>query len=68
MIQHFKFKPLYENSPLPGWIVNFYNDRIYYEVVYNQDGSLNCLVPEGAELSEDIKKDIHALMSFHVYD
>ncbi len=67
MIQHFKFKPLY-NSKLPGWQLNFYNKSIYYEVIYNSDGSLTCVSPKDMVLDEPLEKEIQALMAFHVYD
>ena len=67
MIQHFKFKPLY-NAQLPGWQLNFYNARTYYEVIYNADGSLTCITPTNAVIDEQLAQEIQALMAFHVYD
>lgn len=68
MIQHFKFKPLFENTALPGWHISFYHDRVYYEGAYKADGTIECIVPKDEQFTDQIKKDIHGLMSFHVYD
>ena len=69
MIQHFHYKPLFENSQLPGWLITFYYKQQYYKAEYNKDGTIKWL---GLKPSEEelvaIEKMIHELMLFHVYD
>ena len=69
MIQHFHFKPLFENSVLPGWAISFYFKQQQYKAEYKKDGQINWLngKPSSEEL-EHVEKAIHELMLFHVYD
>lgn len=67
MLQHFKFKPMFENTQLPGWDISFFykNERITGE--YHPDGSI--IWRSKAPQDEDaIKTMIHELMLYHVYD
>ena len=69
MIQHFKFKPLFENTQLPGWAISFYYKQIKYNADYLKDGQIkfgNTIPPE--EDRATIEKMVHELMLFHVYD
>ncbi|AIY04809.1 hypothetical protein Plano_0844 [Planococcus sp. PAMC 21323] len=67
MLQHFKFKPMFENDQLPGWDISFFykNERIAGE--YHPDGSIvwKSKTPQD---EETIKTMIHELMLYHVYD
>lgn len=67
MIQHFSFKPLFENSQLPGWSISFFYQRERYSAEYLKDGVIqwNGAIPPN---EEDVKKMIHELMLYHVYD
>jgi len=69
MIQHFHFKPLFENNILPGWAISFYFKQQLYKAEYNKDGSITWLgeAPANNDLPT-VEKMIHELMLFHVYD
>ena len=69
MIQHFKFKPLFENSQLPGWAISFFYKRERYSAEYLKDGSIKFIgtKPSSTDLPE-VEKMVHELMLFHVYD
>lgn len=67
MIQHFSFKPLFENTQLPGWTVSFFYLRERYSAEYLKDGTIQWTGPTPPN-EEDVKKMIHELMLFHVYD
>lgn len=67
MIQHFSFKPLFEHQQLPGWSISFFYKQNRYEGIYKQDGTIkwNSITPPD---EEQVKKMVHELMLFHVYD
>lgn len=67
MIQHFSFKPLFDNTQLPGWTISFFYKRERYAAEYEKDGSIKWVgtIPPD---EENVKKLIHDLMLFHVYD
>ncbi|EAZ87699.1 YheE [Bacillus sp. B14905] len=67
MIQHFSFKSLFENTQLPGWTVSFFYQRERYSAEYLKDGTIQWTGPTPPN-EEDVKKMIHELMLFHVYD
>ena len=69
MIQHFKFKPLFENTQLPGWAISFFYKQVKYSAEYKKDGSIKFIgqTPDESELLQ-VEKMIHELMLFHVYD
>lgn len=67
MIQHFSFKPMFENSQLPGWIVTFYYKQIKYSAQYKKNGEIEWLNDPPSD-KEKVEKMIHELMLFHVYD
>ena len=69
MIQHFSYKPLYENTQLPGWALSFFYKQKRYQAEYKKDGGIRYIGE--APASEDrpsVEKMIHELMLFHVYD
>lgn len=69
MLQHFQYKPLYENKQLPGWKVQFYYQKQRYECVYHQDGKIEWSSSEPpVQMQEKIKIQIHEFMLFHVYE
>lgn len=69
MIQHFSFKPLYENAQLPGWALTFFYKQKRYQAEYKKDGTITFIgdIPLQEQLA-DVEKMIHELMLFHVYD
>ncbi|RHW36597.1 hypothetical protein D1B33_09325 [Lysinibacillus yapensis] len=69
MIQHFQFKPIFENRVLPGWIVSFYYKQQPYKAEYKKDGEIQWIgaKPTDEELL-NVEKVIHEYMLFHVYD
>ncbi|MGM9944001.1 MAG: YheE family protein [Lysinibacillus sp.] len=69
MIQHFSFKPLYENTQLPGWALTFFYKQKRYQAEYKKDGTITFIgdAPLQEQLA-DVEKMIHELMLFHVYD
>lgn len=67
MIQHFSYKPLYANTQLPGWNISFFYQQCRYEADYLKDGSI-VWHGETPQDEDTVKKMIHELMLFHVYD
>lgn len=69
MIQHFSYKPLYENTQLPGWALSFFYKQKRYKAEYKKDGVIRYIgeAPLPEDLA-DVEKVIHELMLFHVYD
>ena len=69
MIQHFQFKPLYENTQLPGWALSFFYKQQRFNAEYKKDGTISFIgnAPSAEDIAQ-IKKTIHELMLFHVYD
>ena len=69
MIQHFKFKPLFENSQIPGWAISFFYKQQRYNAEYKKDGGIVFIgeAPTADELA-GLEKMIHELMLFHVYE
>ncbi|WP_019412559.1 YheE family protein [Paenisporosarcina sp. TG20] len=68
MLQHFSFKSMYENNQLPGWTFSFFYKQTRYSGDYLQDGSINWTSSSTPPDEETVKKMIHELMLFHVYD
>lgn len=67
MLQHFKYKSMFENTEIPGWTFSFFLKNERYTGEYLSDGTINWngqTPPEEAQA----KKMIHELMTFHVYD
>lgn len=67
MLQHFSFKPLFENKQIPGWSISFFFKQTRYTGVYEADGMIKW-IGEVPDDEETVKKMIHELMLFHVYD
>ncbi|BCB02905.1 YheE family protein [Bacillus sp. KH172YL63] len=69
MIQHFQFKNMFENTQLPGWTFSFYFGGTKYAGNYHKDGRIEWTGPVPAEEKEEsLKKQLHELMLFHVYE
>ncbi|PTY81288.1 DUF5342 family protein [Heyndrickxia sporothermodurans] len=70
MIQHFKYKSLYKNQQLPGWYISFYHQKEKHEGVYHPDGKIEWTSSYSfdTETEKNVKKQIHELMLYHVYD
>lgn len=66
MIQHFSFKPLY-NESLPGWVITFFYKRERYQAEYDKDGEIRWLHDTPPD-EQQVKTLIHELMLFHVYE
>jgi hypothetical protein len=67
MVSHFQWKPLFKQ--LPGWKIRFYSKGVFYEAIYNKDGSLEWNGTKPPEQDYPVlEKEIHELMLFHVYD
>ncbi|MFD1927002.1 YheE family protein [Sporosarcina siberiensis] len=67
MLQHFSFKPMFENADLPGWTFSFFFKNTRYTGEYLKEGDINW-IGETPPDEEKLKKMIHELMIFHVYD
>lgn len=69
MISHFQFKSIYQNKQLPGWTFSFYFQRQKFSGIYHQNGDIAwTTAPPKLEENENLKRQIHELMLFHVYD
>lgn len=69
LIQHFQYKNMYENKQLPGWTFSFYFSGMKYEGNYHKNGNIEWTgnIPP-ANKEEDLKKQLHELMLYHVYE
>ncbi len=67
LLQHFSFKSLYDNKQLPGWSVSFFYKQQRFAAEYEPDGTIKW-IGETPSDEEAVKKMIHELMLFHVYD
>lgn len=67
MITHFRFKPMFENTQIPGWIVSFYYNQKSYKAEYSKDGNIEWIGEIPGEI-EEVEKKVHELMLYHVYD
>lgn len=67
MLQHFSFKPMYEHTQLPGWTFSFFFKNKRFTGEYLPDGNINWNGETPPE-EDSVKKMIHELMTFHVYD
>ena len=67
LLQHFVYKPMFENTQLPGWTFSFFLNNIRRTGEYLPDGEIKWT--NGTPPNEDkVKKLVHELMIFHVYD
>ncbi len=67
MLQHFQYKSMFENSQIPGWTFSFFFKTKRYAGEYLQDGTIKWTSETPPE-EDNVKKMIHELMTFHVYD
>lgn len=67
MLQHFSYKPMFDNPQIPGWTFAFLYKNTKYHGEYLQDGTINWLSGTPSEEAY-VKKMVHELMTFHVYD
>lgn len=69
MIQHFSYKPLFENSQIPGWSIRFFFKNERFAAEYYKDGRIHFIgnAPQQDELA-NVEKMVHELMLFHVYE
>ncbi len=67
MLQHFSFKPMFDNTQLPGWTFAFFFRNTRYTGDYLPEGAI-VWTGETPPEEENLKKMIHELMIFHVYD
>ncbi|KIL46853.1 YheE family protein [Jeotgalibacillus campisalis] len=71
MIQHFHYKPMFENTQLPGWTFTFLYQGQQINGIYHKTGDIEwtnqCVFHNNNEENK-IKKQLHELMLYHVYD
>jgi hypothetical protein len=69
LITHFQYKPLFENSEMPGWHLSFYFQKLKYTGIYYRNGEIEWTssIPEQTSAAA-LKAQIHELMLYHVYD
>lgn len=67
MLQHFSYKPMYDNKQLPGWTFAFFFRNTRYTGDYMPEGEIRWNAEAPPE-EDNVKKMIHELMTFHVYD
>ncbi len=58
---------MFPNKNLPGWTFSFYHSGMRYDGNYHKNGEIEWTghIPPA---EEDLKKQIHELMLFHVYE
>ncbi|KXH79308.1 DUF5342 family protein [Sporosarcina sp. HYO08] len=67
MLQHFRYQPMYINTKLPGWTFTFMLQNERYEGEYASDGIITW-VGKTPPNEDNVKKMIHELMTYHVYE
>ncbi|SIT90813.1 hypothetical protein SAMN05428946_2524 [Edaphobacillus lindanitolerans] len=67
MLQHFTYKPMFGDGRLPGWTFSFLYKNTRYSGDYKQDGTI-AWTGDTPPDEEQVKKMIHELMTFHVYE
>ncbi|KIL45583.1 YheE family protein [Jeotgalibacillus soli] len=71
MIQHFHFQPMFENKQLPGWTISFTYEGQRISGIYHKTGSIEWTSEphfHSEEAEQAVKKQIHELLLYHVYD
>lgn len=58
---------MFENTQLPGWTFSFFFKNKRYKGEYLPDGKIHWIGDTPPD-EADVKKMIHELMTFHVYD
>jgi hypothetical protein len=66
MLQHFSYKPMYAGS-LPGWTFSFFHKQERFTGDYMPDGTIVWTSGTPSD-EENVKKMVHELMTFHVYE
>lgn len=66
MLQHFRFNPMFTGN-LPGWTFSFFYQNQRFSGDYLPDGDINW-TSEAPSDEDNVKKMIHELMTFHVYE
>ncbi|WJY27687.1 MULTISPECIES: DUF5342 family protein [Sporosarcina] len=67
MLQHFKVQPMFAGGQLPGWTFSFHLGPDRYTGDYLPDGTIRWTgsIPDD---EDKVKKMVHELMIFHVYE
>lgn len=67
MLQHFRYQSMYVNTQLPGWTFTFFLQNERYAGEYASDGTITWVgkIPSN---EDSVKKMVHELMTFHVYE
>ncbi|PAE18310.1 hypothetical protein CHH80_22365 [Bacillus sp. 7504-2] len=68
MITHFQHKPLYDNQNMAGWRFSFYFNKEKHTGIYQANGIIEWTSSIKIADKEALIKQVHELMSFHVYD
>ena len=71
MIQHFHFQSMFENKQLPGWTFSFTFEGQQISGMYHKTGTIEWTSTHSFSTEEEennVKKQIHELMLYHVYD
>jgi hypothetical protein len=69
MITHFQYKPIYQHQQLPGWTFSFYFQKQKITGIYLPNGVIEWTTNLQSSVDEALlKKQIHELMLFHVYE
>ncbi|TDL35406.1 hypothetical protein E2R51_06765 [Jeotgalibacillus sp. S-D1] len=71
MIQHFHYQSMFENKQLPGWLISFTYEGQRISGIYHKTGNIEWTSPplfRDQEAEENVKKQLHDLMLYHVYD
>ncbi|WP_432352782.1 DUF5342 family protein [Sporosarcina sp. A2] len=67
MLQHFRVQPMFAGGQLPGWTFSFQLGAERFSGDYMPDGTIKWTTPAPKD-EESVKKMIHELMTFHVYE
>jgi hypothetical protein len=67
MLQHFSYKPMYAGGSLPGWTFSFFYKQERFAGDYMPDGTIVWTSGTPSD-EENVKKMVHELMTFHVYE
>ena len=71
MIQHFHYKPMFDNKQLPGWNFSFTYEGQRISGTYHKTGTIEWTSDASftnLEAEDKVKKQLHELMLYHVYD
>lgn len=69
MINHFQYKPLFNQATLPGWRISFFFLGTLYNGIYHKNGQIEWgAMSPPKDREQEIHMQIHELMLFHVYE